>query len=130
MQSVTSFPASAVSSDLLARILADYTALDRVRTFRRVLVVRFGLVTIVVAVGGLVLPRLSPFERWAPIALCLLPPLVVRAMEFRLAHRLSRHLDGVEGVVIQSGLSGFSDANSHADTRLAAGPRVDPVKKS
>ena len=73
MPQVTSLPASSVSKEQLRVILADYLALDRARVFRRLFVVRFGLVACALAVLALVAPGLSTIARWLPPALFLAP---------------------------------------------------------
>jgi hypothetical protein len=99
VQTVTSFPASAIPRDQLSRILADYLALDRARIFRRLLVTRFGMLSLLAAVLGTVFHAFSPFARWFPIGLFMLPPTWAWVAELRLERRLSRRLDGVDGVV-------------------------------
>jgi hypothetical protein len=99
MQTVTSFPTSAVSREELGAILQDYLSLERARVFRRLLVTRFGLLALVVAIVAAVTHELSPFARWVPIGLFLAPPTWAWITELRLTRRLSRRLDGLDGAV-------------------------------
>lgn len=99
MQTVTSFSASAVPRDHLSHILADYLAFDRARIFRRLLVIRFGLLALIAAIAGTVIHGLSPFARWFTIGLFLIPPGWAWITELRLERRLSRRLDRVDGAV-------------------------------
>ena len=99
MQTVTSFPTSAVSRKELGAILEDYLALDRARVFRRLLVRRFGLLVIVAAIIAAVTHELSLFARWVPIGLFLAPPVWAWITELRLMRRLARRLDGIDGAV-------------------------------
>ena len=96
MQTVTSFPASAVQPDQLSRILADYLALDRARIVRRLLVARFGFLALLAGVLGGIVHGLSPVVRSMTIGPLLLPPVWAWMCELRLERRLSRHLDGVD----------------------------------
>ena len=52
VHTVTSFHASAVPPDQLSAIMADYLALEQARVFRRLLVVRCGLMALVIAAAG------------------------------------------------------------------------------
>ena len=96
MPQVTSLPASSVSKEELRVILAEYLALDRVRVFRRLFVVRFGLLTMISVLVALIAPGLPAIARWLPPVLCLTPPTWAVIVEFRLARRLARHLEGVD----------------------------------
>ena len=49
MHTVVSFHGSAVKPDQLSGIMADYLALERARTFRRLLVKRFGVLAAIFA---------------------------------------------------------------------------------
>jgi hypothetical protein len=97
MEQVTTLPASAVSSEELRVILAAYLALDRARIFRRLFVIRFGLLAGVSALLAFIVPGLSAAARWLPPMLFLAPPTWAWIVELRLARRLSRQLSGVNG---------------------------------
>jgi hypothetical protein len=95
---VTSLPASSVSKEELRIILAEYLALDRARVFRRLFVVRFGLLTTVSVLVALLAPGMPVVARWLPPVLCLAPPTWAVIVEVRLARRLARHLEGVDTI--------------------------------
>jgi len=99
MQTVTSFRTSAVTREELGAILEDYLALDRARVFRRLLVTRFGLLTLVVVIIAAVTHELSPFARWIPLGLFVTPPVWAWVVELRLMRRLARRLDGAGSAV-------------------------------
>jgi hypothetical protein len=109
MQTVTSFPASAVPPDQLSGIVADYLALDRARVFRRLLVIRFGLLALVAAIAGGVIHGPSLLARWFTSGLFLVPPVWAWVAELRIEQRLSRRLDGVRGVVTHKVRPGVPD---------------------
>jgi hypothetical protein len=98
MHSFTSFPASAVGPDELNAIMADYLALERVRVFRRLLVKRFGLLTVIAA--AISLAWLSRFAFWFSVSLCITPPVLAWAIEIRRERRLTARLNGVPGLQI------------------------------
>src|SRR5262245_49621824 len=97
MEQVTTLPASAVSNEELRVILAAYLALDRARIFRRLFVIRFGLLAGVSALLAFIVPGLSAAARWLPPMLVLAPPTWAWIVELRLARQLSRQLSGVNG---------------------------------
>jgi hypothetical protein len=98
MLKLTSLPAAAVSKEELRVILEEYLALDRARVFRRLFVFRFGLLASASTIVAIIVPGLSAIARWLPPVLFLAPPVWAWIVELRLAQRLSRHLDGVQGV--------------------------------
>ena len=99
MQTVTAFSASAVSHDELGGILADYLALDRARIFRRLLVNRCGLVALIAALAGVLIPQAPQLATWCTVALFLALPLWAWIVEIRLEWRLARRLEEVDGAV-------------------------------
>lgn len=98
MQSVRPLPAAAVPHDELRAVLSDHLALDRARSFRRLIVARFGILTLVALVVGTIAHGLSPFARWVPIGLYLVAPAWAWAVELRLERQLSRRLDALEAL--------------------------------
>ena len=92
MPSFTSFNASDFAPIDLADVLRDYLALDRARLWRRLLVVRFGLLALTAFVAGRVIPGLSAYGRWIPSLLFLVPPAWAWFTELRLTLRLSQRL--------------------------------------
>ncbi|HKE85002.1 MAG TPA: hypothetical protein VKB50_14670 [Vicinamibacterales bacterium] len=96
MRGVTAIRSSAVSREQLSQILGDYLALDRARRFRRLLLKRFGLLTlgaIAIAIG---ITGESASVRWALVALFAAPPVLASIAELRLERRLSRRCDGID----------------------------------
>jgi len=111
MPSFTSFNASNHSSPEVARILHDYLALDRARIWRRLIVVRFGVLALTVFVLGRVIPGLSAYAFWVPVLLFVTPAMWAAIAEVRLSLRLSHRLrrsceGGICTVVSDSGRSG------------------------
>lgn len=92
MERFTSFNASAVPQEEVGGILADYLTLDLIRMFRRLLVVRCGALASAALIAGSVIPGLSPWARWGPVALFVGVPVCVwiteLVFEFRLSGRL------------------------------------------
>ena len=95
MYSFTALPASAVDGHELNAITADYLALERIRIFRRLLVKRCGILTVIVAAVSL--SWLSRFACWFSVGLCLAPPVWVWVIEIRRERRLAVYLRGVAG---------------------------------
>jgi len=79
-------------------ILSDYLALDRARFWRRLLVVRFGLLAPIAFVVARLIPGLSAYGHWIPALLFLTPPAWACVAEIRLARRLSHRLDTSDDV--------------------------------
>jgi Flp pilus assembly protein TadB len=92
---VTSFPASGVRPEQLNRVMADYLALERARTFRRLLVRRLGLLALVMVVIGVGFHWLPTFASWISVGLCLVPSAWAWIAEIRLERRLARRLEDI-----------------------------------
>jgi hypothetical protein len=107
MHTVTSFPAAAVGPGELSGIMADYLALEEARIFRRLLVVRFGILAFIAGIAGAVLHWLSPFASWFSVGVFLVPPVSAWIIELRRDRRLARRLDelpeGATHVVLPNG---------------------------
>ncbi len=95
MHTVTSFRASDVESHQVRAIMAEYLALERVRTYQRLFVARFGLLALGVAVVGFGFHWLSAFASWISVGLCGVAPTWAWLAEFRGNRRLARSLDEV-----------------------------------
>jgi hypothetical protein len=93
MYSILSFPASSVDADELNAIMADYLALERIRVFRRLLVKRFAILTVIVAAVSL--SWLSRLAVGFSVSLCLTPPAWAWVVEIRRERRLDGRLKGV-----------------------------------
>ena len=86
-----SFRASSVSPDQLNSILAEYVAAERARIFRRLLLVRFGVLAFVL--GVLAVLWLPPFAFWFTLALCVAAPIWAWVAEVKCERRLARRLE-------------------------------------
>jgi hypothetical protein len=93
MLQIISIPASSVPPAELKVILSDHLALDRARVFRRLFVLRFGLLAAVATIVSVLFPTMPAFARWFPPTMCLAPPIAVWIREWRLARRLAQRLD-------------------------------------
>ena len=87
MHVVTKFLSCSLDPEELNQVLADYVALERVRVFRRLLVMRFGALSVAVFVIGAALHWISPVATATSIALFLIPPVWACVAEFRLTGR-------------------------------------------
>jgi hypothetical protein len=116
MDVITQFHSCALKPEELNQVLADYVALERVRVFRRLLVRRFGALSLAALVIGVALHRISPVATGASVALFLIPPIWACVIELRFNWALDRRLERIPGV-IHSSDSG-SDISPHA-----SGPR-------
>jgi len=96
VHTVTSFHASALPADQLSAIMADYLALEQVRVFRRLLMVRCGLMALLIGAGlgsGWLPLSASVFG----VSLFLGVPVVVWVLECQRARRLAHRLEHVPG---------------------------------
>jgi hypothetical protein len=99
MPTITSFHSSAVESEELGGIMAEYLALERARMFRRLLVKRFGLLAAGVLILGVVLHVVPPIPMWFSVAAFVTPPVWAWIVELRRDCRLARRLEKVPGGV-------------------------------
>jgi Flp pilus assembly protein TadB len=95
MHIVTSFHASAAQPQQLGAVMADYVALERAQTVRRVLVKRFGILTL--AVGGTAFVWLSTPALWLCVGMCLVVPAAACIVELARERRLTRRLRAIPG---------------------------------
>ena len=93
MHPFTSFSASDIDEDELNAIAADYIALERLRIFRRLLVKRFGILTVIAAAVSL--SSLSRPAFWFNVSLCLTPPVWAWVLEARRERRLAERINGL-----------------------------------
>ena len=98
MESFTSFTSSAVHTQELNDILADYLALERVRIFRRLLVPRFGVLALVAVVAGL-WHWVSAAASSVSVLISLVPPVWVCLLEWQRGRRLARRLAEIPAAV-------------------------------
>jgi hypothetical protein len=96
MESLTWFHSAGVPRDELAPLLSDYLALDRLRTVRRLLLVRCGALALIAAVAGPLVGWLSALGRSLVVALFLLPPAWTWMLERRADVRLSARLRSIK----------------------------------
>jgi hypothetical protein len=101
MHTVTSFDGSAVGEAELAKIIAEYLEVERVRTVRRLLVRRCGLLAGATAVIGLALHWVTAFASWFSISAFLALPASAWIFEVRRNARLGRLLSAVPGGMTQ-----------------------------
>lgn len=99
MALVTQFQACAFEPEALNQVLADYVALERLRVFRRLLVRRFGALSLVVLVIGTGLQWISPVTMAASLTLFLIPPVWACVAEFRFDRALDRRLERIAGII-------------------------------
>ena len=71
---VTSFHSANVQPAQLSAVMADYVALERAWTCRRLFVKRFGLLAFIIGMIGLGLHLMSPSSSWIGVALCAVAP--------------------------------------------------------
>ena len=95
MEALTWFHSTSVPRDELAPLLSEYLALDRLRTVRRLLLVRCGALALLAAVVGPLVGWLSALGRSLVIALFLLPPAWAWILEKRADLRLSNRLRSI-----------------------------------
>jgi hypothetical protein len=102
MDTVTVFHASAVPREELGGILADHLALERLRVFRRLLVVRFARAIAVIFLAGAGLGWL-PRPAWlASVVVFSGTGASVWLAERRRERHLNRRLQGVPGASAQA----------------------------
>ena len=99
MDVVTQFHSYALDPEELDQVLADYVALDRLRVFRRLLVRRFGALSLAVLIIGVALHWISALATAASIVLFLIPPVWACVAELRFDTALDRRLDRIPGVI-------------------------------
>ena len=97
MHTVTSFHGSAVRSEQLNAVMAEYVALERARIYRRLFVTRFGLLALIVGVIGAGFHWLSAVASTFTFGFCLVVPVWAWVVELWRARRLTRRLDTVSG---------------------------------
>jgi len=92
-----------VHPEQLSAIMADSLALEHVRVFRQLLVVRCGVIAAGIAVTGLILGLLHSFGYWFSLLLFVAAPacswVVERRRERQLARRLQLLADRAMDVV-------------------------------
>ena len=95
MRTFTSLNASDIAPDRLKRILADYIALEQAQIFRRLLMRRCGLLSLVAAVLAGITHVFSAAVWGLIITLPLAVPAVAWIAETRIELRLVRALDDI-----------------------------------
>ena len=96
METLTWFRSTDVPRDKLAPLLSEYLALDRLRTVRRLLLVRCGALALTAAIVGPFVGWLSALGRSLVVALFLIPPAWAWILERRADLRLSERLRSVD----------------------------------
>jgi len=99
VHTVTSFHTSAVPREQLSAIMADYLALEQARVFRRLLVVRCGLMALAISAAGFGLGWLPRFAWMFGGSLFLAVPGAAWLAELRRARRLAHRIGNTPGRV-------------------------------
>ena len=102
MHTVTSFHASAVKSRQISAIMAEYLALEHARNYRRLLVERFGLLALVLAIIGFGFHGLPAVVSWGSVGLCVAVPTWAWLVELRCDWRLARSLQEIPAAARQT----------------------------
>ena len=97
MHSVTSFDGSALQHDELSALLRQYMAVERARTWRRLLTTRFVALGALIVGTGTTLHWLPPLACWVTGGLCGATPIGAWVVELRRDWRLGRHLRAIPG---------------------------------
>ena len=95
METLTWLHSTDVPRETLGPLLSEYLALDRLRTVRRLLLVRCGALALIAAVVGPLAGWLSALGRSLVVALFLMPPVWAWILERRADLRLSKRLRSV-----------------------------------
>jgi hypothetical protein len=86
-----------VQPEQVSAVMADYVALEHVRVFRQLLVVRCGIIALAIAIAGPILGLLHFFGYWFSIAIFLGAPACVWVVERQRERQLSQRLEEVSG---------------------------------
>jgi hypothetical protein len=109
METLTWLHSSDVPREKLGPLLSAYLALDRLRTVRRLLLVRCGALALITAVVGPLTGWLSALGRSLVVVLFLIPPAWAWVLEWRADLRLSERLRSVDTrVVSHAGRDGLT----------------------
>ena len=95
METLTWLRSTDVPREKLGPLLAEYLALDRLRTIRRLLLVRCGALALIAAVAGPLVGWLSALGRSLVVGLFLVPPAWAWVLERRADLRLSDRLRSI-----------------------------------
>jgi hypothetical protein len=88
MSTVANAAPSSVQPEQLNAVVADCVALEQIRVFRQLLVMRCGVVAVVIAVSGLLLGLLHTFAYWFSVAVFVMAPAGAWMVERRLERGL------------------------------------------
>ena len=92
MQTVT-LATGEVQPEQLSAVMAESLALEHVRVFRKLLVVRCGVIALAIAVTGQILGLRHSFGYWFSMAIFLAAPASAWVVERRREHQLGRRLE-------------------------------------
>lgn len=81
------------SAEQLSAVMAERLALEHVRVFRQLLVVRCGVIALGIAVSGLLLGLRHSFGYWFSMIMFLVAPASTWVVERRCERRLERRLE-------------------------------------
>jgi hypothetical protein len=118
MHTVTSFHASAVQSDALNAIMADFVAVEHARVIRRLLLTRFGFLALIAGLLGATFHHLTSFAWSFSIGAFLAPPTWAWLIELRRSRQLARRLAGIpQGVTHVLPVHAVTDLDTHLRTK-------------
>ena len=98
MRTISSFHATCAEPARISAVMAEYLAFERARTYRRLFVIRFGLLALAIGTLAFGLHVLPAPGSWLSLGLCLIPPAWAWIGERCCRSRLSRHLRDVTTV--------------------------------
>ena len=93
MHTVRSFHSSTIAPDQVSAVMAGYLALERARIYRRLLVTRFALLAIILAIAGFGFQWMPLYGSWLTLGLCFVAPLWAWVAELKCGRRLARQLE-------------------------------------
>ena len=90
MSTVANAAPSSVQPEQLNAVVADCVALEQIRVFRQLLVMRCGVVALAIAVSGLLLGLLHTFAYWFSVGIFVMAPAGTWMVERRLERGLRK----------------------------------------
>jgi hypothetical protein len=97
MHIVSSFHAAGLAPADIRTVVVEHLAFERAQAHRRLFVVRFGLLAVLVGIIGLGFHFLPPLATWLGIGVCVVPPIRAWTAELRCDWQLARRLNELPG---------------------------------